>query len=227
MTYYYTYKITCLKGSLKDHYYFGQHTTTNLNDGYCGSGIKLQNYYKKYGAEENVTYTKEIIKFYTTPEELNQAEYELIGDKYDSDNMCLNLRAGGDMYGMSDSTKRKISDKLKGNVVSEETRHKLSVSNKGKKRTETTKKRISNSRKGIQFSEEHKNKLSNASKGRPNSMKGKHHSEVSKQHMSDGHLGKHHSENTKNKLSKFFTSKTWYFDEILNKRVWVDKIITN
>ena len=55
MRYYYTYKITCLKGSLKGHYYYGQHTTDNLDDGYCGNGIIIKKYYKKYGVIENVT----------------------------------------------------------------------------------------------------------------------------------------------------------------------------
>lgn len=34
--FYYTYKITLLKGSLAGHYYYGQHRTSNLNDGYAG-----------------------------------------------------------------------------------------------------------------------------------------------------------------------------------------------
>jgi len=109
MTYHYTYNITCLCGSLKDHYYYGQHTTDDLDDGYCGSGIMLQNYYKKYGAIENVTYTKTIIDFYSNLTELNQAEYELIGDKYETDPMCLNLRAGGNMHGFSSESIEKLS----------------------------------------------------------------------------------------------------------------------
>ena len=34
MIYRYTYKITCTAGTFKDKFYFGQHTTENLNDGY-------------------------------------------------------------------------------------------------------------------------------------------------------------------------------------------------
>lgn len=78
--YYYTYKIILLKGSLAGKYYYGQHSTDDIRDHYAGSGKILQKYYKKYRAVEGVTYTKEILKFYNGPEELNKAENVLIGD---------------------------------------------------------------------------------------------------------------------------------------------------
>ena len=58
--FFYIYKITLIKGSFAGHYYFGQHRTNNLNDGYAGSGRILLNYYEKYGKIEGVTYVKEI-----------------------------------------------------------------------------------------------------------------------------------------------------------------------
>lgn len=119
MTYRYTYKIVCLLGkSFKGHYYLGQHTTNNLNDGYCGSGKKLQRYFKKYGAVEGETYIKEIIQFCNSQEDLNKAEYELIGDKYDTDPMCMNLRAGGMQCGASEESRKqmRISSIGKGNA---------------------------------------------------------------------------------------------------------------
>ena len=78
--YFYTYKITLLKGSLAGKYYYGQHITYNLNDGYCGSGTIIKSYYKKYRAIENITYVKEILKFYNDEKELDIAEKILIGD---------------------------------------------------------------------------------------------------------------------------------------------------
>ena len=41
------YKITCLKGGKdwKGKFYIGQHTTSNINDGYAGSGTKIREYY--------------------------------------------------------------------------------------------------------------------------------------------------------------------------------------
>lgn len=93
--YYYTYKIILLKGSLAGKYYYGQHITNNLKDGYAGSGTILKDYYKKYRAVEGVTYTKEILKFYNDTDELNKAEEILIGDLWKTDSNCLNRCPGG------------------------------------------------------------------------------------------------------------------------------------
>lgn len=114
------YKITLLCGSLKDHYYIGQHSTNNINDGYAGSGTKIAQYYKKYGKIEGETYIKQILSYHNTLDELNQAEYEAIGNKYEEDPLCINLAAGGDVCTPSDEVRKKISNKLKGRVFSEE-----------------------------------------------------------------------------------------------------------
>ena len=105
---YYTYKITLLCGSWKGRYYYGQHSTTNLNDGYAGSGAYLWKFYKKYGAEEGKTYRKEILQFYNSREELNEAEAKLVQNLYETDPNCLNRRAGGNQPGCSEGTRQKI-----------------------------------------------------------------------------------------------------------------------
>jgi len=102
--FYYTYKITLLKGSLAGHYYLGRHSTNNLNDGYAGSGRKITDYFKKYPKIEHQTYIKEIIAFYDNDEELNEAEKQLIGDKFLNDDLCLNLCAGGSWGMLSDKS---------------------------------------------------------------------------------------------------------------------------
>ena len=122
--FYYTYKITLLKGSLAGHYYYGQHRTNNLEDSYCGSGAIIKNYFKKYPKIEHQTYIKEIISFYNSLEELNKAEFELIGDKYKTDPLCLNLKAGGGGYIM------KIQNKRKSHICSEETKIKIGIKNR-------------------------------------------------------------------------------------------------
>lgn len=102
--FYYTYKITLLKGSLAGHYYYGRHKTNNLNDGYAGSGKLVSDYYDKYGKIEHQTYIKEIIAFYTDDEELNIGEKEIIGDKYNTDPLCMNLCEGGTWGMLSDKS---------------------------------------------------------------------------------------------------------------------------
>lgn len=151
----YTYKITLLNGSFAGHYYLGQHSTDNLNDGYAGSGRLVNDYYKKYGKIEHQTYIKEIIAFYNSGEELNQAEFDLIGDKYETDELCLNLRAGG-----NNALKRDyydiLSKKFKGrknywNIdTNKDPKHieKCRQATTGKKRTEEQRKHISDGHKG-------------------------------------------------------------------------------
>lgn len=193
--FYYTYKITLLKGSLAGHYYYGQHITKNLNDGYAGSGRKVLDYYTKYEKIEGVTYVKEILHFYNDQNELNQAEYDLICDKYKTDKLCLNLRAGGMQSGRSEETKKLVSEKLKGRTFSEESKQRMSESHKGNK-----------NHLGCKHSEESKQKMSVIRKGKTPANK-----------------GKHISEETKSKISKFSKGRHWKVDPITKKRVWYDE----
>lgn len=156
--YFYTYKITLLKGSKAGHYYYGQHRTENLDDKYSGSGRILTDYYKKYGKIDGVTYTKEIIELYDNVEDLDKAEFELIGDKYKTDEFCLNLRSGGNKCGYSEKSRKKMSESHTGKdpwnkgakgkqVHSEETRKKMSESHTGKVYSEESRKKMSESAK--------------------------------------------------------------------------------
>lgn len=141
--YFYIYKITLLKGSLAGHYYYGQHRTKHLSWTYAGSGVLLSNYYKKYGKIENETYTKEIISFYDSLDELNKAEAEIIGNKYKNDLKCLNLIAGGHCKGVSDETRKKQSISRKGRHHTDEAKAKIRAALKGTKRKSINKGRIS------------------------------------------------------------------------------------
>lgn len=122
MTYRYIYKITCTAGSFKDKFYFGQHTTTNLDDGYKGSGKKINDYYKKHSKE----YIKEIISYHDTLEELNQAEYDII-KPWLNNPICLNLREGGNNGGFTNESRQRMSTSAKGKIISEETKKKMSI----------------------------------------------------------------------------------------------------
>lgn len=195
--FYYTYKITLLKGSLAGHYYFGQHRTNNLNDGYTGSGKIIRNYFKHYEKIEHQTYVKEIIAFYDNDDQLNEAEKQLISDKYKTDELCLNLCEGGGTtsgYVFSEETKLKISKANKNPSI--ETRKKMSDATKGNKKW-----------LGKHHSEESKKKIGEKSKFRTPWNKGKNvvYSESQINNIKNARkkqLGSHHSEETKKKISE-------------------------
>lgn len=166
MVYYYVYKITCTAGSFKDHYYIGQHKCHCLpeEDPYKGSGVMIKKYYQKYPHD----YIKEILCLCKDADDLNQKEAEFIGDLYKTDQLCLNRRAGGGQPGMSDATRKKMSQARKGEKCcwygktgekaphygkhhSQETCDRMSAANKGKKRgpmSGETKRKLSECHRG-------------------------------------------------------------------------------
>lgn len=126
--YHYLYKIISLIPG-KPYYYFGKHSTDNIEDSYFGSGTRLIATLKKYGKEN---FKKEILGFYLTDEELCKAEKDLIGNLYETDHWCLNLKEGGTSGFVSDEVRQKMSEIKKGKPQSPETI---------KKRSETIKKK--------------------------------------------------------------------------------------
>lgn len=88
-TYHYFYKITNL---INNHFYYGVHNTKNLDDGYIGSGVRLQIAYKKYGIEN---FKKEILKYFDTKEEAFEYEAEVVNETLINDNNCYNIVKGG------------------------------------------------------------------------------------------------------------------------------------
>lgn len=89
MKYHYLYKTTNI---VTGKYYFGMHTTENLNDGYVGSGLVLTRSLKKYGKENHVC---EILQMFDTREEVIEGEKTLITEDVINDPLCMNLRVGG------------------------------------------------------------------------------------------------------------------------------------
>lgn len=87
--YHYFYKIT---NNTNNHYYYGVHNTDNLDDGYMGSGKRLQYAYKKYGIEN---FTKEILKMFPTSEEAFSYEAEVVTEELVKDDTCYNCELGG------------------------------------------------------------------------------------------------------------------------------------
>ena len=86
---YVIYKITNL---LNGMIYIGQHTTTNPNDGYMGSGKYITRAIKKYGVEN---FKKEILFECSSQEELNAKELELVNEEFVKRTDTYNLVLGG------------------------------------------------------------------------------------------------------------------------------------
>ena len=107
---YYTYKVLYNN----DDYYLGQHKTSNLDDGYTGSGKKLK--------ERNDPFVLTILEYYNSQDELNVAERDLIGDLWWTDEKCLNMKEGGN--GGWDAVNKTLDRSY---MYTEEYKHKMSV----------------------------------------------------------------------------------------------------
>ena len=197
--YYYTYKVQCTAVGWEDYYYLGKHVTSNLNDGYKGSGTKLREYYKQY--PEDYTFT--ILAFYKDKTELSIAEQKLIGELWYTDKYCLNSTGGGN------GGFKAASNYWKGRQLSEEHKKHISTGNKGKHLSDETKHKMSEARKGRKLSEEHKkrisigNKLSELRKGKPSPRKGVKLTDETKHKMSEAHKGRKQSEiEIQNRINK-------------------------
>ena len=90
--FHYFYKITNL---LNNHFYYGIHSTNNLDDGYIGSGTRLQYAYKKYGVEN---FKKEILKFFNSRKECAEYEAEMVTEELVHNPDCYNVSCGGEYF---------------------------------------------------------------------------------------------------------------------------------
>ena len=87
--YHYLYK-TVNKQTGK--FYYGMHSTDNLEDGYKGSGTYLRRAIKKYGVEN---FEVVIVSYFDTREELALAERTLITEELIQNTDCYNIVQGG------------------------------------------------------------------------------------------------------------------------------------
>lgn len=87
--YNYFYKITNL---INNHFYYGVHSTDNIDDGYMGSGHRLHRAYKKYGQNN---FIKEILKYFETRDEALDYEEYIVNEELIKDNKCYNEVLGG------------------------------------------------------------------------------------------------------------------------------------
>ncbi len=227
-TYHFIYRTTNL---INGKYYYGMHSTNDLNDGYYGSGKRLRYSINKYGKENHAI---EKIEFFNNRKDLAQKEKEIINLNEISNENCLNLTVGGEGGAIrsgtkhSVETKEKIRNSLLGKPLSDERKTKISISGKGKHffiMTDEQKRKISiakkgkkSSLKGIPRTDETKRKISEALKGKKQKVrkplsddtkrkisianKGKIISEEQRKQISIRMKGKVTSEETKKKLSE-------------------------
>lgn len=161
----YLYKTTCL---ITNRYYIGMHSTSNLEDGYMGSGKKLTYSIRKYGKENHV---KEILEFFDTREELTKRETEVVNSDLIKEVNCMNLVIGGGGFMLDDyhykcsksggniHKQKMLDDPEYRGIVIERLRNNMKKSHmngkikydtfKGKTHSEETKQKMSNSNKGM------------------------------------------------------------------------------
>lgn len=89
--YHYLYQITNITNG---KIYVGIHSTTNLEDGYEGSGILLGRAISKYGLNN---FEKEILSFYNNRMEVAKAEFEIVNEEFVNDPNTYNMTIGGEV----------------------------------------------------------------------------------------------------------------------------------
>jgi len=118
MIYHTFYKTTNL---IDGKFYYGVHSTDDINDNYLGSGTRLRWAIKKHGKEN---FKKEILAVFDTKEEAFFVEKKLVTRELIEDNNCYNVTNGGKGDAKAYKTARKrveaktkekfLTQKLKG-----------------------------------------------------------------------------------------------------------------
>jgi hypothetical protein len=80
--FYTVYKIT---NTLNGKYYIGKHKTSELDDGYMGSGVAITLAIKKYGIQN---FLKEILHVFDNEDDMNRTELELVIISESTYNLC-------------------------------------------------------------------------------------------------------------------------------------------
>lgn len=83
--YYYLYK---LLDSHNGKFYYGVHQTSNIEDGYMGSGVRLNTTIRS-------RCTKEIIEWFDNENDMYAKEKEVITEELVADPQCYNMKVGG------------------------------------------------------------------------------------------------------------------------------------
>ena len=151
------YKITNL---LNNKIYIGQHTTTNLNDNYFGSGVAICRAFKLHGRQN---FKKEILFFCKNKDQLNKKQREIVNEEFVARDDTYNIALGGQndislfIAAGKNAMQQILSDPIKyaqhGNKISNGLKKCWQQHGHnwlGKKNSEQTKQKMRNSKKGKQ-----------------------------------------------------------------------------
>jgi hypothetical protein len=187
--YHFIYKTTNL---LSGKYYYGLHSTDNLEDGYLGSGRRLRYSLNKHGKDNH---KREIIEFCNSRKELLIREKDIVTINEIAKEDCINLNVGGtSSLGHDNDTREKMSLSKKGIKLTDEHRYNISESLKGRRVTDKTRNKIRESLLGSTLSDERREKISKTKKLQLSDKTnhpffGKTHSDESKMKMSKAQIG--------------------------------------
>lgn len=157
-------------------YYYGRHSTKNINDGYLGSGKWVRS------IKDKSKLKREIVLICENIQELMKKEEEYIG-KYINDPFCMNFNEKSIGFSIINNP----STLLKGSSI-------LSEMRKGEK----------NGMYGKTHSDEYRDYLKEVMTGETNPFYGKKHTEESKEKIRQKRLGTKFSSETIEKLKKRF-----------------------
>lgn len=163
---YLVYKITNTK---TNKIYVGVHRTSDINDGYMGSGNLVKKAIRKHGIDN---FTKEILYDFDNPEDMFMMEAEIVDGEFVCRGDTYNMKIGGcggwnlDPKMISDNTRRRMHNLRKDPIAfSNHVDNLIKISPrgvssfmskypngtwKGRKHTEETKIRMSESNRGKQ-----------------------------------------------------------------------------
>lgn len=89
MKFNFVYKTT---NNLNGDYYYGVHSTNNLDDGYLGSGLILKHAINKYGIDN---FTREIVQYFSDVKYAFRLEAAIVTPELVADPHCYNIAVGG------------------------------------------------------------------------------------------------------------------------------------
>jgi len=189
-TYFIIYKTTCL---ITNKFYVGMHKTTNLQDGYLGSGTILKRSLKKHGVKNHVF---EILEYLPDFDSLVKREREIVNETLISDPSCMNLKIGGlGGGGFCNEKHQKKAQAAGGRAMSRR----------------ATDARLDKLKTDPDFKESWCKKLSEANSGEKHPFYGKHHTDEHREKMrkimSESQKGEKHAQYGTCWITKDFENK--------------------